>query len=305
MSTPMTMTNCPSEETLAAFIDGRLDPESRRSVVEHMTTCPDCYAIVSAGWDLQAAEVVAAEPAPVVRGRFGRPAFYAAALAAAVASFVFLYPPLHDLAFPPKAGIEVLVEASEKLPNRAVEGRVVGGFPYRKHPVPRGKQEEEDENFTLLVAAGNVEAAAAKNPTEENRHVLAIARLMIKHSRDAVELLEALLREKTGKTDLSEAIAATTDAGLLTDLSAAWLARGDTTPQSNDASLAMEAAKRAWTLGKTPEAAWNLAVAAQRLGHDQEAIGRWEQYLVLDPSSSWATEARNRINDLRSMGASP
>ena len=75
----MHMTNCPSEETLAAFIDGRLDIEARQRVVEHVTTCEDCYAIVSFAWDFQAEEpaeageggrgAVARGGGRVVRGR--------------------------------------------------------------------------------------------------------------------------------------------------------------------------------------------------------------------------------------------
>lgn len=300
MSTPMTMTNCPSEETLAAFIDGRLDPESRRRVVEHMSSCADCYSVISAAWDLQAADPAALPaPAPVVRGRFDSRTVWAPAAAAlaaaAMVSFVFLYAPLHDRLFPPKTGIEALVEASEGLRYRPTDGRIVGGFPYRKHSVNRGDKDKEDENLTLLIAASTAEEAAEKNPTEENRRALAIAYLMNKRAGDAVERLETLLRQKTGKRDLAEAITTTTDTALLIDLAAAWLARGAT----KDANLAMSAAERAWTLGKTPEAAWNRAVAAQRLDSTQEAIDRWEQYLVLDPSSPWAAEARNRLSDLR------
>lgn len=297
MSTPMMMTNCPSEETLAAFIDGLLDPESRRRVVEHITACADCYSIVSAAWDLQAAEPVAA---PVVEGRFGSRKSWgsvaAALAAAAMVSFVFLYTPIRDLLFPP-SGIEKLVAASEAVQSRPSEGRLVGGFPYRAHSVKRGKI--EDENLTLLLAARNAEEAVEKNPTEENRRALAIAYLMNKRARDAVELLETLLRQKTGKRDLAEAIHASTDAPLLTDLAAAWLARGNTLPESDDAGLAMKAAERAWTLDETPEAAWNAAVAAERLDRVQDAIGRWERYLTLDSSSPWADDARNRLSRLR------
>ena len=58
MSTPIPMSNCPSEETLAAFIDGRLDSRARRHVIAHIAICPDCHAIVTASWDY----VATAEP---------------------------------------------------------------------------------------------------------------------------------------------------------------------------------------------------------------------------------------------------
>src|ERR1044072_7367909 len=43
----------PSDETLAAFIDGRLDDVTRRRVVEHMTTCDECYAVYLAATEMQ------------------------------------------------------------------------------------------------------------------------------------------------------------------------------------------------------------------------------------------------------------
>src|SRR5213592_2494759 len=43
MRTPMEHSGFPSDETLAAFIDGKLDPETRTRVVEHMAQCPECY----------------------------------------------------------------------------------------------------------------------------------------------------------------------------------------------------------------------------------------------------------------------
>src|SRR3954468_22189947 len=43
--TGMEHTGFPSEETLAAFIDGRLDAETRAKVIAHMTTCSECYSV--------------------------------------------------------------------------------------------------------------------------------------------------------------------------------------------------------------------------------------------------------------------
>src|SRR3954464_3949919 len=43
--TAMEHTGFPSDETLAAFIDGRLDAETRAKVIAHMVTCAECYAV--------------------------------------------------------------------------------------------------------------------------------------------------------------------------------------------------------------------------------------------------------------------
>src|SRR5260221_5655479 len=45
----MEHTGFPSDETLAAFLDGNLDPDTRRRVIEHMTTCEECYSVVAGG----------------------------------------------------------------------------------------------------------------------------------------------------------------------------------------------------------------------------------------------------------------
>ncbi len=41
-----TQTSCLDHETLAAFIDGRLREDSRRSVVDHLAQCEDCYELM-------------------------------------------------------------------------------------------------------------------------------------------------------------------------------------------------------------------------------------------------------------------
>lgn len=39
--------NCLSEETLADFIEGRLDPEQRRNVERHLSACDDCLEMLT------------------------------------------------------------------------------------------------------------------------------------------------------------------------------------------------------------------------------------------------------------------
>jgi anti-sigma factor RsiW len=41
MKEPMEHSAFPSDETLAAFIDGRLDEETRKRVVAHVADCED------------------------------------------------------------------------------------------------------------------------------------------------------------------------------------------------------------------------------------------------------------------------
>src|SRR2546423_11082276 len=77
----------PTDETLAAYIDGQLDEETRKRVVEHMAECPECFDVVMGGREVAGAE----EP----RGRvvnWPRQAAISLAAAAVVAMAVFLTP---------------------------------------------------------------------------------------------------------------------------------------------------------------------------------------------------------------------
>lgn len=51
------------------------------------------------------------------------------------------------------------------------------------------------------------------------------------------------------------------------------------------------------------DAHYNLADLAERLGDRTAAASAWEEYLRLDPSSEWSTEAVRRLKALRKAGA--
>ncbi len=123
MSTPMMMMNCPTDETLAAFLDGRLQPEARAEVVEHIANCPDCYALVSAGWDYQAIEQK--ELAPVVKGRFGSWWKWAAVAAVAASVIVVLALPITQDAIKFRSRRSGLIAAQN-----SAESGVGRGTPY-------------------------------------------------------------------------------------------------------------------------------------------------------------------------------
>src|SRR5260221_13409487 len=83
----MERTGFPSDETLAAFLDGNLDPDTRRRVIEHMTICEECYSVVAGagagGMSSVSPDKAAAVPqrATVTRWRLYSGAGGAAALA--------------------------------------------------------------------------------------------------------------------------------------------------------------------------------------------------------------------------------
>src|SRR5437763_1686977 len=101
-------TDCPSNETMAALVDGRLSPRESQQVMEHMTTCDnDCYDLFQA---TSAAKRAVGEREKVVTfpKRSRGPLIWGSFAAAVAAAFTaaFLIPQLRDrLPFMPKHGI--------------------------------------------------------------------------------------------------------------------------------------------------------------------------------------------------------
>src|SRR5688500_15509983 len=108
---------CPDEEMLAALIDGKLEGDERRRVLEHVATCGDCRDIVNAATDFIESEA----PADATPVRFGRSLLPVAALAAAALLALLLIGPIRDR-LTGAGGMESLVAASRSLEYRAGDG---------------------------------------------------------------------------------------------------------------------------------------------------------------------------------------
>src|SRR5439155_22984947 len=91
--------------------------------------------------------------------------------------------------------------------------------------------------------------------------------------------------------NIAAAVPLPAHAQLTSDPAAAYIAYGR-------AENALAAAERAWSIKKTPEIAWNRAVAAQALQHRDAAINDWKDYLQLDSKSQWAIDAREQLEKL-------
>jgi tetratricopeptide (TPR) repeat protein len=259
----------PSDETLAAYIDGRLDEETRRSVVQHMAECAECMDIVTANNEFNAV--------PVVRGvNWQRNSYIVLAAAAALAA-VFFLTPARDAVFPPD-GIKQL--ASVAPPRRAFDGRIAS-FPFRERSRTYRGTNEEEVDYKVLEVAAEVQKRAEAHPNARTLHAEGVAYLMTGRTPDAVRVLESV-RAQTPS-----------DPQLLSDLAAAYLAAGRTAD-------ALAAANAAWALAKTPEIAWNRAFALQRLGRRAEAIAAWNEYLSISDSPESSAEARKELKTLRS-----
>ena len=268
----------PSDETLAAFIDGRVDAETRARVLEHLTTCSECYSVFIGTTEMPAA--AAADLSNVKPFRRVRYFVASAAIAAAAAIGFFVTPAGQRLVHPD--GLAAL--ASAEPSTRSFAGRI-SGFPYREQAATmRGGAEVDPAhnpaNYKLLNVAAKVQERASKSPTVDNLHALGVSQLLLGDSSSAVQTLGDAV-SKSGGLDAS------TDVALISDYAAALSARAQQMRSSDSAALAARAAERAWSLRHTPETAWNRAVAV-------DTPDAWRDYLALDSTSDWAREARAR-----------
>lgn len=191
--------------------------------------------------------------------------------------------PAATSAAPPTAPIERLARVVGR--DRPSPGRLTEGFAFapetREKPALRLEAGAGSETFPQVAAA--IEGAAYSSPLPADLQALGVLRLVERRPSDAVDALEASV-----SADPTSPVA-------VSDLAAAYLARGEALDQPSDDVLALEAADRALELDPgLAEPAFNRAVALERLGLVTQTTSAWESYLTLDRDSGWATEARRR-----------
>lgn len=292
--TAMEHTGFPSDETLAAFIDGRLDPETRGKVIAHMTACSECYSVFVSATDVTA---VAASPGALLHS--SRRAWLTVAISAVAAAvaIVFLVTPVRDFVLPHgNRGMAALASAAPD--QRIVAGRI-SGFPYQPlAPVVRGAKiapMQNTANAKLLTAAADVQRSATERRTIANLHALGVANLLLGNGDTAIDTMHEALLNETGQQNVTNAIKESNDIPLLNDLSVALSHRAASQRKLADAVEAVRCADRAWRIGRTQEAAWNRAVAIEALNGRSGAKTAWHDYLAIDPGSAWAAEARKKL----------
>jgi hypothetical protein len=288
----MEHTGFPSDETLAAFIDGRLDAETRAKVIAHMTTCSECYSVFLSATELPSR----ATARDTWRPRRAWIAVATATVAAGIAC-VFLVTPVRDRFLHRENGMEALAKAAPA--QRTIAGRI-SGFPYQPlAPVMRGSKfdpQQNPENASLLTAAAGVQRSVAARRTAANLHASGVANLLLGKDDVAIDTLHEALLAETGQRTVAAAIAESDDVTLLNDLSAALSNRAIAKRRAiPDAVEAVRCADRAWRIGRTSEAAWNRAIAVEALNGRGRAMTAWHDYLAIDETSGWAEEARKRI----------
>src|SRR5436305_13143880 len=114
----------PSDETLAAFIDGRVDAQTRGRVIGHLAGCAECYSVFVGATEMPAAaDAEVSNVRPFKRARW---AIAVSAIAAAAAIGFFVTPAGQRLYRPDGLAALAAVAPSQ----RTFDGRL-SGFPYR------------------------------------------------------------------------------------------------------------------------------------------------------------------------------
>lgn len=293
---PMEHSAFPSDETLAetlaAFIDGRLDEETRKSVVAHVVDCEDCYGTIEAAGAWQRESAPPAEKVAAFPGRKPRHLVWAAA--AVVTAGLLLYP--LSLRYPQYHDDAQLREAANEMPFRATDARLSLDLAYQEQPPTNRGTPEDSSSLKLLAAAAQVQEDAQKKRVSQ--HSLAIAFLLTGQRDEAASIFGKAMIDETGAADLLTAIRRCTDVALLNDLSAAHGAIADFRTDATSSRIANEAAMRAWQLDpKSPITAWNRAVAIERVDRAGSAAA-WRDYLAIDGASRWSTAAKERLSKL-------
>lgn len=263
----------PSDETLGAFLEGRLDGTERAAVVVHLSQCDTCVEVL--GGTRRALLDVQPETKRVVPIR--RPWFLAAA--AAIVAIVMAFALLRN----DEAGVETLIAAAPSS-HRTIEARLTG-FRWAALQQLRGNAQSDPETLKLQGAAGEVLSHARDDDSADARHAAGVASLLVRDLDSAV-------------TELQKAAQQSKDAATWNDLAAA-LHTSATQARHENFTQALAAANEALALDPAhAEARFNRALILERMGLQAEAAAAWRAYLEVDANSQWAAEARRRLDAL-------
>ena len=173
--------------------------------------------------------------------------------------------------------------------SRVVEPRLTGGFRWAAYrgPMRATGQAASREQLKLTAAAARVIDRAEDVATVDAQHEAGVAYVMIQQPDVALERLR-----KVAAGDPQ-------NARVWNDLAAAHYAAAEAS--GNDAGFAdaLTAADEGLRIDpQLAEARFNRALVLERMGLAQQARAAWQRYLEVDPSSSWADEARQRLKKL-------
>jgi CHAT domain-containing protein len=289
----------PDAAQIAAHADRRLSGAEAARMDEHVAGCPDCYEVFAAtvefGLAEPEAEIEGVKPAEARLGptgaRLRSPLFTRTVGLAAAAALVVALGLWFYRTRSPRASAPLVAQLAEAMgTHRFIEPRLTGGFRHgrlitlRSGEAPQGLDAQPG---TVLAAVARIRERAEGDTSPEALGALGVTYLVSGDAAAAVKSLESASAQKPE------------DAGLLSDLSAAYLVRARQADEPADIPKALEAAERAVALPEPPpEAYFNRALALESLHLVDAARKAWQDYLDRDSSSAWADEARQHLDAL-------
>lgn len=196
-----------------------------------------------------------------------------------------------------------LVIEANSLDTRPLAGQLSGGFGHR--PAGTAKVAGDQTRWRLARAAAQIEARTSETASAEALRQLGIANLLMGKTDEGVRALEDAIRTGAARQSLASSMQMCTTAEILSDLSAAYLARAKNA-EDLDTLRALNAAERAWELRHETFIAWNRALALSAVGLAPQATGAWQDFLGMNEQASWRLEANLRLARLpRSIRRTP
>lgn len=282
---------CPDLESIAAYLDNRLSAHERARMTEHLASCEECYAVFREAAQTDMSGVVA----DIDASREGRPrwrgrtvAWSSAAAGLATAAAVWLVVGTGVIPWRP-ADREMRALVAAVGTDRPIEARLTGGFAYGalRGALRGAEPESATVSPDVRIAAAQIEKDAAASRTVRTLNALGIASLVVGDVNRGVLALEEA-------ADVPYA-----DAQVLTNLSAAYLARATRNNQPQDFARALTMADRAVKSDPRLAEAWfNRACALRHLSLADQERQAWQDYLKVDDRSGWAGEARTRLKEI-------
>jgi tetratricopeptide (TPR) repeat protein len=295
MKEPMEHSAFPSDETLAAFIDGRLDEETRKTVVAHVADCEDCYGTVMASKAWAETEVGPTVKHLPMAANYAQ--YWILGSVAAVLAFALLFQPM-AARYRERRDERAVRSAANRLSERSIDPRLSLDLEYRRLPRMRGASNEDIGNPELVEAFIHIKKDNDEHPSVATRHSLGDVYLLLGNYDEAVAALTDAIRDQTSTSDVRLAVSGCRDVKLLNDLSAAFEVQASHGGGATHA-LAQDVAEHALRIDPhSAVAAWNRAIAIESSGNVPSAVSAWNDYLALDKGSAWRSEAVERLHGL-------
>jgi len=276
---------CVDAETIAAFVDGTIDPAERTRVVAHLATCEDCTDLVGevehTSAALRGVEPVLAGTTDQPRGkvlRFRRGGLAAVGGLVAIAASMLLL-------LNRGSALDPLVAAVGN--KRLIVARPTGGFHHGPLSSPvRGSTDTTD--YQLLAVVARLQERARQTNAAVDLHAAGVAQLVAGDTTNAIGSLQSSVRLMPD------------DATFTADLGAAYLTRFVERGDQNDAAAALDAFDKALARSPSLAEAWfNKALVLERMNRAADAVTAWNRYLELSDDRGWRDEAIRSRDDLQ------